>query len=274
MTEIIDEKVLEPEAEETTPECNFATVGAVHEDGLSLIFDGQETASEKHYKCNTAVRFAAGDRVRILKDSGTYVVEYVVGSPGEDILMPTGGADGQILTKDGSDNYNSVWADRVRDLPSGGTTGQFLTKSSNTSYAVRWSDPPGRELPAGGTTGQMLVKTNTLDYQVQWTTPPTNHIPSGGSRHRDTFPVLSRPSTRPPAPHASPVRAPHRGRGICRHPHPPAQASAIHSSRCRSATAQSSGSPHGRQVPATVPQYHLYCRCPVWTHHPPRCTTP
>ena len=181
MTEIIDEKVLVSEAEETTPECNFATVGAVHEDGLYLIFDGQETASEKHYKCNTAVRFAAGDRVRILKDSGTYVVEYVVGSPGEDILMPTGGADGQILTKDGSDNYNSVWADRVRDLPSGGTTGQFLTKSSNTSYAVRWSDPPGRELPAGGTTGQMLVKTNTLDYQVQWTTPPTNHIPSGGS---------------------------------------------------------------------------------------------
>lgn len=181
MTEIIDEKVLEPEAEETTPECNFATVGAVHEDGLSLIFDGQETASEKHYKCNTSVRFAAGDRVRILKDSGTYVVEYVVGSPGEDILMPTGGADGQILTKDGSDDYVASWANRARDLPSGGTTGQILTKASNASYSVTWSNLPARELPAGGSIGQMLVKSNSLDYQVQWATPPTNHIPSGGS---------------------------------------------------------------------------------------------
>ena len=153
----------------------------MHEDGLSLIFDGQETASEKHYKCNTAVRFAAGDRVRILKDSGTYVVEYVVGSPGEDILMPTGGADGQILTKDGSDDYVASWANRARDLPSGGTTGQILTKASNASYSVTWSNLPARELPAGGSIGQMLVKSNSLDYQVQWATPPTNHIPSGGS---------------------------------------------------------------------------------------------
>ena len=181
MTEIIDEKVLVSEAEETTPECNFATVGAVHEDGLSLIFDGQEAASEKHYKCNTAVRFTAGDRVRILKDSGTYVVEYVVGSPGEDILMPAGGTDGQILTKDGNDDYAASWANRARDLPSGGTTGQILTKASNASYSVTWSNLPARELPAGGSIGQMLVKSNSLDYQVQWATPPTNHIPSGGS---------------------------------------------------------------------------------------------
>lgn len=180
MTEIIDDKALEPVESETTPECNFATVGEVYDDGLTLIFDGQEEASEKRYKCNTSVRFSAGDRVRILKDSGTYVVEYVVGAPGEDILMPAGGSDGQFLTKDGSADYGAKWSDRSRELPDGGSTGQMLTKSSNTSYAVRWSDPPGRELPAGGQTGQMLVKTNTLDYQVHWTTPPVNHIPAGG----------------------------------------------------------------------------------------------
>lgn len=62
-------------------DATFATIGAVYEDGVSLIFDGMEEATEKHYPCNSFVVFAAGDRVRILKDSGTYVVEYPVGAP-------------------------------------------------------------------------------------------------------------------------------------------------------------------------------------------------
>ena len=61
------------------PGQSFATVGTVYEDGIALIFNGAETESLKHYKCNTAVRFAAGQRVRIIEDSGTYVVEYPVG---------------------------------------------------------------------------------------------------------------------------------------------------------------------------------------------------
>ena len=60
---------------------SFATVGAVYSDGLSLIFDGSPVATEKHYKCNTSVVFKAGDRVKIFADSGTYVVEYIVGVP-------------------------------------------------------------------------------------------------------------------------------------------------------------------------------------------------
>ena len=59
---------------------NFATIKAVHDDGVSLAFDdGSE--SQKHYKVNSGVVFNAGDRVRILEDNGTYVVEYVVGRP-------------------------------------------------------------------------------------------------------------------------------------------------------------------------------------------------
>ena len=57
----------------------LATVNAVYDDGLSLIFDGQTEASQKHYKRNTAVTFAAGQRVKIVKMSGTYIVEYPVG---------------------------------------------------------------------------------------------------------------------------------------------------------------------------------------------------
>ena len=63
------------------PEFHFATVGDVYSDGLSLIFDGQTQATSKHYKCNTSCKFTAGQRVRIIKDSGTYVVEYPVGRP-------------------------------------------------------------------------------------------------------------------------------------------------------------------------------------------------
>ena len=59
---------------------NFATIKAVHDDGVTLSFDdGSE--SQKHYKVNSGVVFNAGDRVKILDDNGTYVVEYVVGRP-------------------------------------------------------------------------------------------------------------------------------------------------------------------------------------------------
>ena len=59
---------------------NFATIKAVYDDGVTLAFDdGSE--SQKHYRVNSGVVFNAGDRVRILEDNGTYVVEYVVGRP-------------------------------------------------------------------------------------------------------------------------------------------------------------------------------------------------
>ena len=75
-----DEKKLE--AEKAEPENqNFATVGSVYADGLSLIFDGTATESVKHYKCNTFFKFKTGDRVHILKDSGTYVVVCAIGAP-------------------------------------------------------------------------------------------------------------------------------------------------------------------------------------------------
>lgn len=60
---------------------NFATVAEIYDDGISLVFDGEESPSEKHYKCNSFVVFAKGDRVRIAEDSGTHIVEYPVGNP-------------------------------------------------------------------------------------------------------------------------------------------------------------------------------------------------
>lgn len=60
---------------------NFATIAGVYSDGVTLIFDGEEEPSQKRYLCNTYAKFAKGQRVRIIKDSGTYIVEYPIGPP-------------------------------------------------------------------------------------------------------------------------------------------------------------------------------------------------
>lgn len=125
---------------------NFATIGQVYEDGVSLIFDGQEEASQKHYKVNTSVRFSPGDRVKILSDCGTYIVEYVVGNPaidaeseGEDAgVLPTGGSKGQYLRKSSNDDFAMVWEDG--DIPPGGDKFCMLTKASAADGDVYWDN--------------------------------------------------------------------------------------------------------------------------------------
>lgn len=66
---------------------NIATVGEVTADGITLIFPGETEASEKKYAYNKSVTFAAGDKVYIVKISGTYLVvckyEGTVASSGE-----------------------------------------------------------------------------------------------------------------------------------------------------------------------------------------------
>ena len=42
----------------------------------TLKFDGETTATQKHYKYNAALSLKAGDRVKVNKISGTYVIEY------------------------------------------------------------------------------------------------------------------------------------------------------------------------------------------------------
>lgn len=70
---------------------NFATIGEIYDDGVSLVFDGETDPSEKHYKTNAFVVFKKGDRVRIIADSGTYVVEYPVGNPRKSLNADTAG---------------------------------------------------------------------------------------------------------------------------------------------------------------------------------------
>lgn len=133
-----------------------AVIGAVNADGVTLIFPGEEEAGEKNYKCNAAVKLKAGDRVKVIKDSGTYLVEYPVGAPNSALPreLPDGGSAGQVLTRTST---GSAWQTPDSALLSGGNTGQVLTK---TSSGAAWQNAP-TELPSGGSVGQVLTKTST-----------------------------------------------------------------------------------------------------------------
>ena len=60
-------------------ERHLATVGSVYDDGITLIFEGETTETQKRYMCNTSAQYRPGDRVKIAPVDGTYIVEYVVG---------------------------------------------------------------------------------------------------------------------------------------------------------------------------------------------------
>ena len=54
----------------------FATVVAVSGGKATLKFDGETAVTQKGYKYNAALSLTAGDRVKVNKVSGTYVLEY------------------------------------------------------------------------------------------------------------------------------------------------------------------------------------------------------
>jgi hypothetical protein len=125
-------------------ELYFATIGNVYEDGVSLVFDGTEKESQKHYKVNTSVSFKSGDRVKILPYSGTYVVEYVVGNPsGPSAGLPSGGLAGYVLAKASADTGAVKWSN----------TAPAVANYADKSQAIffRYIEGTGLQYaPAGG----------------------------------------------------------------------------------------------------------------------------
>ena len=162
---IDDPSLIVNAAEEETPEFITAKIGAIRSDGVTLIFPGEEDASEKVYKCKTGVKLKVGDRVKVCADSGTYLVEYAIGAPNEAVPwgLPSGGSVNQVLrrTKNGA-----AWSNEAQGLPSGGSAGQILKRTADGS---QWANEK-TELPSGGSTGQALLKTNS---GVGWGTPAT-----------------------------------------------------------------------------------------------------
>lgn len=188
------------ETEQEAPEFAFATVVAVGQNGVQLQFDGADAAGEKLYPCNISQVFRAGDRVKILHDSGTVVVEYVLGSPGARLPLPNGGTTGQVLKKASNNPQDVAWGDAaalpsggsagnvlkktssgaewgtVREVPDSGTTGHVLTKTAS-GYSFSAAPAAANGLPTGGSSGQVLTKNSSTNYSAIWSTPPVN----GGS---------------------------------------------------------------------------------------------
>lgn len=163
---------------ESAPEFIFATVAEVDaQNGIRLKFDGETDPTDKFYKCNASAFFALNDRVKITKDSGTYVVDYVVGKPMEDYPIPSGGTARQLLKKGASDNtvaWGSV--DDVLPQQTSQTQGKFLQSNGSTSS---WAEASAQGLPSGGTTGQILAKSSNQSYDTEWKTiltPPSTGI--------------------------------------------------------------------------------------------------
>lgn len=170
------DEIIIAEQQETSPGVLLATVAAVTANGVRIQIDGEDAAGDKEYRCNTAQAFAVGDRVKFTPISGSYVIDYKIGAPGETYPIPSGGSDGQVLTKDGADPYKVKWGTATHGIPSGGNSGQVLAKASGSNYDVEWVS---KGLPSGGTSGQVLAKTSASDYAVAWTTVLT--VPSTGT---------------------------------------------------------------------------------------------
>ena len=132
----------EQQTEEQQQPFQLAVIATVEEDGLTLTPDGAEEPTEKHFKCNTGINFAAGQRVAVLELSGSKVVMFPIGNPGADApaKIPTGGTAGQVLKKSSDNDYALTWGSITGLLPTGGTSGQILKKSGNADYAVEWGD--------------------------------------------------------------------------------------------------------------------------------------
>lgn len=81
-------------------EASFATIAQVFADGVTLRFDGLDAPTTKRYKVNAFIVFRPGDRVRVIKDSGTYVVEYPVGSPRTSFAADTAANADHALSAD------------------------------------------------------------------------------------------------------------------------------------------------------------------------------
>ena len=175
------EEILNPEEPIEEPDFSIATVDEVSADGITLVFDGSSSSGGKKYRCNSGVRFVNGDRVRIKRDSGSYLVEYPIGKPMTRYPIPSGGTDGQLLAKDGTGGYAVKWITPSSSggLPTGGTKGQVLQKTSSTDYAVEWATAAADRIG----TGTYYVNVTSVTSGCTLTPSTTGRVHLGSSRY-------------------------------------------------------------------------------------------
>lgn len=86
---------------EKNSKADFATISVIHADGVQLIFDGETTAAQKHYQVLQSYKPKVGDRVYLVRVSGTAVVLGSVGAPTSE-SGGGGGSEFDTLTVNGA----------------------------------------------------------------------------------------------------------------------------------------------------------------------------
>lgn len=81
MINIEIQRAFEPDVSAPNFSPEIATVAEVMANGIRLIFDGTSVSDGKIYPCSACANFKTGDRVKIAKINGTYLVEYPIGKP-------------------------------------------------------------------------------------------------------------------------------------------------------------------------------------------------
>lgn len=118
---------------------SFATIDQIFADGVTLRFDGMDAPTAKRYKCNAFVVFQPGDRVRVIKDSRTYVVEYPVGNPRTRMTADYAGSAGSANTASNASSADAATrATSAQHLFSDGVIGgtRIFLKYSGGRYYV------------------------------------------------------------------------------------------------------------------------------------------
>ncbi|GAA4279143.1 C1q-like domain-containing protein [Aquimarina mytili] len=144
--------------------------------------------STQDYWLQVAIDSAGGTNYTVLGATQLQSVPYANyatngpdADPTNEIELPTGGINGQVLATDGNGNYN--WIDIVTidgdadptneiELPTGGTNGQVLVTDGSGNYSwvndnINDADADATneiELPTGGTNGQVLVTDGSGNY--------------------------------------------------------------------------------------------------------------
>lgn len=101
--------------QQTQPEFCFAIVAAVHQDGISLYIGAETTPTQKHYKCNTTCKFAAGQKVYIQKAGGEYVVLFPIGNPATEIVADRAEISQKVQSNDDANDYLLLSANPEKD---------------------------------------------------------------------------------------------------------------------------------------------------------------
>lgn len=81
-----------------------------------------------------------------------------------------------VAVKSTSDGLEFISAPPAANgIPTGGANNQLLAKDGTNDYMVKWVNAPSAAngIPAGGTVGQILAKVDEDDYDTQWIDAPS-----------------------------------------------------------------------------------------------------